>query len=77
MVQISQKFLHLNLPIGEVPKESYLSGLSNTLAGSNLVNLEYHQSVTDKYPNLVLKFVYLKDMDDMDLFTKWIRPSKK
>ena len=41
-------------------------GLDNTRAGLNLVNIEYHQSVTELHPNLVLKFAYLKDMDGVD-----------
>ena len=43
-------------------------GLADTRAGFNLVNLEYHQSVAERHPNLVLKFVYLKDIDDVDPF---------
>ena len=34
----------------------------------NLGNLEYHQSVAERHPNLVLKFSYLKDLEDVDLF---------
>ena len=36
--------------------------------GLNLGNLEYHQSVTECHPNLVLKFSYLKDQDVVDSF---------
>ena len=42
-------------------------GLANTRAGLNLVNIEYHQSVTELHPNLVLKFAYLKDMNGVDI----------
>ena len=63
-----QQFLHLNLPIREVPKSSYMSGLADTGAGLNLGNFEYHQSVAELHPNLVLKFSYLKDIDDVDSF---------
>ena len=45
-----------------------MSGLANIGAGLNLGNLEYHQSVSDFYPNLVLKFAYLKDLDELDPF---------
>ena len=45
-----------------------MSGLANTGAGLNLVNLEYHESVAEHYPNLVLKFSCLKDMEDVDTF---------
>ena len=45
-----------------------ISGLANTGAGLNLVNLDYHQSVTERHPNLVLKFAYLKDLDGVDPF---------
>ena len=34
----------------------------------NLVNIEYHQSVANRHPNLVLKFAYLKDLEDVDPF---------
>ena len=62
VVKMSQKLPHLNLPIGEGPKSSYMSGLDNTVSGLNLVNLEYHQSVAERHPNSVLKFEYLKDL---------------
>ena len=65
-VKITQKLLHLNLPIGEGPKSSYMSGLANKVSGLNLINLEYHQSVLERHPNLVLKFDHLKDLDDVD-----------
>ena len=39
-----------------------------TGAGLNLGNLYYHQLVAEFYPNLVLKFAYLKDMDDVHTF---------
>ena len=45
-----------------------MSGLADIGAGLNLVNLEYHQSVSERYPNLVLQFVYLKDMEGVDPF---------
>ena len=54
--------------IGEGKKSSYVSVLANTGAGLNLVNLEYHQSNTQQHPNLVFKFVYLKDLDGIDQF---------
>ena len=43
-------------------------GLDDIGAWLNLVNLEYHQSVVEYHPSLVLKFVYLKDIEDMDPF---------
>ena len=45
-----------------------MSGLANTGAGLNLGNLEYHQSVAEHHPNLVLIFAYLTDLDDADPF---------
>ena len=30
--------------------------------------MEYHQSVAEQHPNLVLKFACLKDLDDVDPF---------
>ena len=44
-------------------------GLDDTGTGLNLVNLDYHQSVAERHPNLVLKFAYLKDMYDLDPFS--------
>ena len=46
-----------------------MSGLADTGAGLNLVNIEYHQSVTERHPNFVLKFAYLKDLDEVDPFS--------
>ena len=43
-------------------------GLANTVARLNLVNLDYHQSVEELQSNLVFKFAYLKDLDDVDPF---------
>ena len=45
-----------------------MSLLSDTGSGFNLVNIEYHQSVSDRHPNLALKFLYLKDLDDVEPF---------
>ena len=45
-----------------------MSGLADTRAGLNLVNLEYHKSVAERLPNLMFKFAYLKDVDDVYLF---------
>ena len=65
---MSQKLPHLNCPIREGPKSSYMSGLSKTRYGLNLGNIEYHQSFAERHPNLVLKFGYLEDLDDVDPF---------
>ena len=43
-------------------------GLADTGARLNLVNIEYHQSVAERHRKLVLKFLYLKDLDDVDPF---------
>ena len=61
-----QELPYMNFPIGEGPKSSYMSGLADTGADLNLVNLEYQQAVTDRHPNIVFKFDYLKDLDDVD-----------
>ena len=62
---MSQQFPHLNFPIGEGTKPSYMSGLYDTGAGLNYGNIDYHHSVAERYPNLVLKFAYLKDLEDV------------
>ena len=62
---MSQKFPHLNFPIVEGPKSFYISGLADTGSGLNLGNLECHQSVAERHPSLVLKFAYLKDLEDV------------
>ena len=62
---MSQQLPHLNLPIGEGQKLSYTYGLADIGSGSNLGNLEYHQSVAERHPNLVLDFAYLKDLEDV------------
>ena len=46
-----------------------MSDLAYIGAGLNLVNLKYHKSVSERYPNLVLQFVYLKDMVGVDPFS--------
>ena len=33
-----------------------------------MVNIECHQSVAERHPILVLKFVYLKDLEDVYTF---------
>ena len=68
VVQISQQLPHLNLPIGEVPKLSYMSSLADIGAGLNLGNIEYHQSIAERHSNLMLKFSYLKGLEDLDTF---------
>ena len=45
-----------------------MSVLDDTGAGLDLVNLQYHQSVIERHSNLVLKFSYLKDLEDVDTF---------
>ena len=34
----------------------------------NLGNIDYHQSVAEFHPDLVLKFAHLEDLEDVDLF---------
>ena len=46
-----------------------MSGLDDTGYRLNLGNIEYQQSVAERHHNLVLKFAYLKDLDDVDSFT--------
>ena len=58
----------MNLHIGEGPKSSYMSGLADTGSGLNFVNIEYHQSVAERHPNLDLKSAYLKDLEYVDPF---------
>ena len=68
VVKMSQKLPHLKLQILKGPKPSYMSGLADAGSGLNLGNLEYHQSVAERHPNLVLKILYLKDMENVDPF---------
>ena len=42
LVQMSQQLPHLNFPIRDGPKISYMSGVDDTGAGLNLGNIEYH-----------------------------------
>ena len=49
-----------------------------TGSGSNWGNIDYHQSVADIHPNLVLKFDYMKDMENMDTFNiGWVDKRKE
>ena len=41
-------------------------GLADIGAGLNLRNLDYHQSFVERHTKLLLKFSYLKDLDDAD-----------
>ena len=68
VVKMSQQLPHLNFHIGEGPKSYYMSGFSDTGYGSNIVNIDYHQSSEERHPNLVSKFSFLKDLDDVDPF---------
>ena len=45
-----------------------MSGLVDTGSRLNLENIEYHQSLAERHHNLVLKFLDLKDMEDVDTF---------
>ena len=63
-----QQFPHMNFSKLEGPKSSHMYGLADTGSRSNLGNIEYHQSVAERHPNLVLKCLYLKDLDDVDPF---------
>ena len=65
---MSQKFTQLKFHIVEGNIFSNMFGLVDTGAGSNLVNMEYHQLVVERHTNLEVKFSYLKDLDDMDPF---------
>ena len=60
---MSQQLLNLKLPIGEVPRSSNMFGLADTGAELNFGNWDYHQSVVERYSNLVLEISYLKDLD--------------
>ena len=53
---------HLKFPIGELPKSSYVFGLANTGSRLDSGNLNYHQSVAERHPNLLIKFLHLKDI---------------
>ena len=66
MIHVSQQFPHLNFQMLEVPRQSNMFSLSDTGAGSNLGNMDSHQSVTERHPKFALKPPYLKDLDNMD-----------
>ena len=65
---MSQKLPHLNFPIVEGPKSSYMFGLTDTGTGLNLGSIYCNQSVAEHHPNLELKISYLKDLDSVDPF---------
>ena len=58
----------MNFIIGEVPISSNMFGLVDTGAVLNTENMDYHQSVVERHPNLVLEFAYLKDLNNVDPF---------
>ena len=43
-------------------------GLYDTSAGLDLGSMYYHQSVSERQPNLIFIFAYLKDLDYVYLF---------
>ena len=53
VVQMPQKLLHLNLPIGEGAIFYNKLGWENTGYGLNMGNIYYEQSVTENHTNLV------------------------
>ena len=76
---MSQQLPHLKFLIGDGPRPSSMFGLADTGDGLNLENMDYHQSVAERHTNLVLKFAYLKDLDNVDPFNyQWsIRRKRK
>ena len=56
VVQMSHKLPRLKFSILEIPNSSYVSGLAGIGAGLNLGNIEYHLSVVERCPKLVLNF---------------------
>ena len=68
LVQIYHRFMYLYFLIGEGGKSSHIFCLDNTGPGFNLGNLDYHQSVPKRHPNLVLKFAHLKDLNHVGPF---------
>ena len=60
----------MNFPIGKGTIPSNTFGLADTGSGLILGNMDYHQSVADCHPNLVLQFLHLKDLDNMDSFNR-------
>ena len=74
VLQMSHQLLHLNFTIGWGPKIPGIHTSSNMFrlldigAGLNSGNMDYHQSFAERYPNLVLKFAYLDDMEDFYQF---------
>ena len=65
---MTQQLPYLKLPILEGSKSSYMYELADIGSRLNLVHLKYHQSVAEHHPNLVLKFVYMKDLENVGPF---------
>ena len=63
VVKMYQKLPHMNFQTGEGPRSSNMFGLADTGAELNFGNWDYHQSVVERYSNLVLEISYLKDLD--------------
>ena len=63
---MSHQLNHMNLLIVEGPRLSNIALLGDTGAGLNLVNMDYHQSVAEIHPSLVLKFSHLKYLYNVD-----------
>ena len=65
---MSQQLPHLKFSRREGSKSSYMFGLSDRGAGLNLGPVYYHHSALERHPNLVLKFEYLKVLDNVGPF---------
>ena len=63
---MSQNFPHFRLRTRKGTKSYNMFGLADVGVGLNLGNLEYRQSVAKRHPKLVLKSVYLMDLDNVD-----------
>ena len=74
VVKVFQNLPQMKFTIVKVPQKpgrtglSTMFGLTDTVTGLNIGNFYYHKSFSEHYPNLVLIFVYLKDLYDVDMF---------
>ena len=59
-LDVTQVLPHIRLPVGNEGKAS-LFAMVDSGAGLNLGRLQYHQSIAERFPELVDQFVLLKD----------------
>ena len=68
-LSISQVMPHVNIPIGKSNRAATLSCMVDSGAGLSIGRLSYHKSIYQRHPELVHRWIELKDSANMEEFT--------